>query len=287
MLKNYFEEYLTYILAKGYCQKTADEHRYMLYNPVLKSVGEKKLKDLRLTDLAKVMQAGREHGKWGFQRSAVTLRRLLCYLHEKGLKLPFDWRDIKVPKIPKPPVEFLDQEELTKIRENIDITNEAGMRTRCLIEVLLDTGMRIGEAISMDKNDIDWEKKEAQIINVKTHEIEKVYFTDRSLLWIKKYLDFRNDHYPFLFKSGRGRMLSTTSRNWIRTHLQGFGIKKHIKHHIFRKTFATYLIKGNANIKEVQTLCRHSSSRTTMDYYLGTNREECKNIHQRIMSKIY
>ena len=48
--------------------------------------------------------------------------------------------------------------------------------------------MRIGEAIAMDKDDIDWENKEAIVVNVKSKEPQKVFFTDRSLHWLKRYL---------------------------------------------------------------------------------------------------
>jgi site-specific recombinase XerD len=88
-----------------------------------------------------------------------------------------------------------------------------------------------------------------------------------------------------VFVSGRGRMLSTTSRNYIRTHLQNVGIRKHIKHHIFRKTFVTHLIQQGADITSVQDLARHRSPRTTLRSYAVVNKERSKEVHQKILNK--
>jgi integrase len=84
----------------------------------------------------------------------------------------------------------------------------------------------------LDIGDIDWEKKEVCVVNAKSKDIEMVYFTDHSLFWLKKYMEKRKDDLPHLFVSGRGRLLTVTSRNYMRTHLDNIGIKKHIKHHI-------------------------------------------------------
>ncbi len=71
----------------------------------------------------------------------------------------------------------------------------SGLRDRALIENLKVTGMRISEALSLNRDDIDWAKKEAEIINAKTKEQETIYFTDESLAWLKRYLDWRNDKF--------------------------------------------------------------------------------------------
>jgi len=285
-VKELFEDYLSYMVQKGMDPKTVNEHRRFLYTSLSNSVSEKEIESLRLIDAASIMQAGKHHGEYGAQRSVVVFRRLMKFAKSSGLSVPFDWRDVEIPRVPQKQKEYLTNEEIEKIRESLDITTHAGLRTRTLIEVLLDTGMRITEATSLDKNDIDWEQKEAIITNAKTKDREKIYFTDRSLEWMKKYFEFRKDNLPFVFVSGRGRLLSVTSRNYIRTHLQNLGIKKHIKHHIFRKTFATVLIQGGADITAVGDLCRHKSPRTTLQYYATVNKERSKEIHQKVLNRV-
>ena len=217
----------------------------------------------------------------------LLLRRVLKFLHDSGEQLPFSWRELEIPKVAEQkPNEYLTIEELQKVLNSFDISTPAGLRTRALTEVLFATGMRISEVISLNKEDIDWEQKEAIVTNGKTKDREKVYFTDQSLLWLKKYLDSRKDDLPALFVSGRGRMLSVTARNYLRTHTGHLGIRKHIKHHIFRKTFATHLIQGGADIVAVGDLCRHKSPRTTLRYYAGVNKERSKEKHKEILGRM-
>ncbi len=58
------------------------------------------------------------------------------------------------------------------------------------------------------------------------------------------------------------------------------------KHHIFRKTFATVLIQGGADITAVGDLCRHKSPRTTLQYYAAVNKERSKEVHQRVLNRV-
>ena len=281
-----YESYLEYLRAKGMSPKTIREHHRFLYGSLSHSIQDRDIDDLKIADIALVMEAGAKHGKTGSQRSVCVYRRLLKFMKDSGIKLPFDWRDLEVPKLTSKPVEYLTFEELEKVRNHLNPNYLPDLRTRALIEVLLDTGMRISEACSLDIKDIDWEKKEVRVVNAKSKDIEMVYFTDRSLGWLKKYIAKRKDGLPHLFVSGRGRLLTVTSRNYMRTHLDNIGIRKHIKHHIFRKTFATYLIQGGVNIKEVQTLCRHRSERTTLRAYVGVNVEQAKVSHQQILGNL-
>lgn len=284
-IKETFEQYLKYLEERGLSPKTVREHQRLINGSLAHSIAEYDISDLKMTDVSKVIAAGRAHGQYGSQRSVVILRRLLKYIKDSGIPIPFDWYEIEVPKVPQKPTEYLTPEELELVMNSLNISTPAGLRTRAVLEVLYATGMRIAEAISLNKDDVDWENKEAMVTNAKTKEIEKIYFTDRCLQWLKKYLDSRKDDLPSLFVSGRGRMLSVTSRNYIRTHLWHLGIRKHIKHHLFRKTFATHLIQGGADITAVGDLCRHRSPRTTLRYYAAINKERSKEIHQKILGK--
>jgi site-specific recombinase XerD len=286
-LKELFNDYLAYLANNGMDAKTIREHKRFLEGAIAQSVGNKEIENLRIIDSAAVRKAAEVHGEYGPQRAVVAFRQLMKYAKAAGLKVPFDWRDVEVPKVPKKENEYLTIEEIDKIRNAIDTTKNAGIRTRTLIEVLLDTGMRISEACFLKKEDIDWELKEAHIVNVKTKDHEKVYFTDRSLEWLKRYFAFRTDDLPWAFVSGRGHLLPVTSRNYIRTHLLNLGIKKHLKHHLFRKSFVTHLIQGGADITAVGDLARHRSPRTTLRHYAAVNKERSKDVHRRVLDRVF
>ncbi|OHA16860.1 MAG: hypothetical protein A3C79_00845 [Candidatus Taylorbacteria bacterium RIFCSPHIGHO2_02_FULL_45_28] len=286
VLRDYFEEYLTFRAQEGNVSKTLVEHRRFLEGPLETAVGHKKVEDLRIIDRAALIEAGKPYGIYGSQRAVVTFRQLCRFLNQRGTKLPFDWRDIETPKVPSKMVDYLTSDEIEKIRNAFNPNSMPGLRTRSLIEFLLDTGMRIGEACSVNRDDVNFDTHEIRIKNCKTHEDNVVYFTDRSAEWIKMYLGARRDKHPALFLSGRDRMLPLTSRNYIRAKTKNLGIKKKIGHHVFRKTCGTYLLQNQVDIKSVQTLLRHKSERTTLRYYIGIDKEKCKVMHQAVMAGI-
>ena len=279
---NFFQ----YLKDYGYAPKTINHYRFFLDKIIIPVMGDYQINSLSISDSARLVALGKPYGIYGSQRVVSVYRCFLKYLHDSGIKIPFDYRDITLPKVPHSRIEYLDAEELDMIRNSFDISDLSGLRTRALIEVLLDTGMRISEVISLDKDDINWDKKEALITNTKTKEREIVYFTDRSIYWLKQYLDKRKDDLPALFVSGRNRLLSVTSRNYIRTKTRNLPINKKICHHIFRRTLATTLLQNKVDIKSVQILLRHKSERTTLKYYTGVSQERVKVLHEQTMKNI-
>jgi integrase/recombinase XerD len=246
--------------------------------------------DLKRTDVSKVIEAARTLGKYGPQRGVCMLRKLLKYLKESGHPIPFRWQDIKIPTVSQKKVEYLTEDELERLLDGIDLVDPSGFRTRVLLEVLYATGMRIGEALSMDQEDIDWKNKEAIVVNVKSKVQEKVYFSDRSLYWLKRYLDGRDDDNPALFVSCGKRLRRSSSGKCIHRLIFGvaaqLGIKKQITHHIFRKTFVTHLLQRKADIMAVKDLARHRSERTTLQNYAGVDKQRSKAIHRDIMNDL-
>jgi site-specific recombinase XerD len=286
-LKEIFPAYLQHMKQMGMAGKTIQEHKRMLYGSLSHSISEREISSLKVSDAASVLEAGRNHGLFGEQRSIVVLRQLLKYMHDDGMVTPFDWRDLAVPHVRRKPVEYLAVDEMEAFLNSLDLATIAGLRERALLEILFASGMRIGEACALNKKDIDWDKREALITNIKTKDIEKVYFTERSLEWLKRYLDARKDDMPFLFVSGRGRLLPVSSRNYLREHVKQTGFPKRVYHHIMRKSFCTALLQNGATIEAVRDLARHKSARTTLDFYVAVNKERTKGIHEAIMGDAF
>jgi integrase/recombinase XerD len=285
-----FEPFFIWQVKVGMSKKTIKNDRYYLEGSLAHSIQDIEVMDLKRTDVSKVIEAARTLGKYGPQRGVCMLRKLLKYLKESGHPIPFRWQDIKIPTVSQKKVEYLTEDELERLLDGIDLVDPSGFRTRVLLEVLYATGMRIGEALSMDQEDIDWKNKEAIVINVKSKEPEKVYFSERSLYWLKRYLDGRDDDNPALFVSCGKRLRRSSSGKCIHRLIFGvaaqLGIKKQITHHIFRKTFVTHLLQRKADIMAVKDLARHRSERTTLQNYAGVDKERSKAIHRDIMNDL-
>ena len=284
-LKDFFGGLLEYKKQCGACQKTINEYQNHL-NKILICVADIELKDLRQTDVGKIYEAGRQHGRFGPLRGGVVFRQLLRYIKYSGHSLNFDWRDIQLPKEPRKRIDYLDKDEWLRVRNAFDLSWIVGLRDRALVETLRATGMRIGEAIALNRNSVNFEKKEAIIKNGKyPYEEGKIYFTDESIMWLKRYLQMRNDNFEPMFVAYTGRRcLPSTIRISIHRAVREAGITKRIHPHIFRSTFATELLRGGTDIKTVQNLCRHESERTTLRHYTAWSKERSKGEHARVLN---
>jgi integrase/recombinase XerD len=215
------------------------------------------------------------------------LRSFLRYLKDiRGLSV-YDPAKVRRPAIPKRDVDYLSKEEVQRFLDAIPTQTFAGLRDRALAEVLCASGMRIAEALALDRQQIDWEAREARIIG-KGNKQRKVYFTAIALDWLHRYLQIRHDDHAAVFvtqgdTSTRLRAQST----WKRFHryAKRAGLNKQVYPHMLRHTMATTLLANGCPIGHIRTLLGHEHLTTTCRYYLGVMSDaEAKGAHARYLS---
>jgi len=157
----------------------------------------------------------------------------------------------------------------------------SGFGFRTLVETLSATGMRISEALSLDRDSINRERKEAVIIG-KGNRQRTVFFTDRALEWITRYLDLRGDSNPALFVTLKGTRLSIDAvEPMFRRHTQWAGLEKRVTPHMIRHTTATTLLRNGCPIGFIKEILGHANLETTCRYYLGImSQADTKKAHQ-------
>ena len=181
-----------------------------------------------------------------------------------------------------------------KIRSNKTVketyTDEAleTMRDQCgclrdlaMIDLLASTGMRVGELVHLNRDDIDFENRECVVFGKGSKE-RPVYFDARTKIHLKNYLDSRTDDNPALFVS----LLSPYKRleiSGVEVRLrklgQRLGIAK-VHPHKFRRTLATRAIDKGMPIEQVQRLLGHAKIDTTMQYAM-VNQNNVKISHRK------
>ncbi len=287
-IKDYADSYFRPISATKKL-KTYYEHRYHMNNFILPVIGEFRARKIHLADIDRILEFMQNATTLSMRHRAMSCARVFVrFLKRNGVKLNFDYRDITLPKLPPRIVEWLDEKEREELRRIFDGGGRGttSLRTRALMELMLDTGLRISEACSLNKDDVNWERHEIFIKNGKGDKEGMVYFTERSEHWLKKYLVQRKDDLPALFISGRARMLPVSSRNYIHQKTKHLKIGKKLSHHIFRKTMITYLVREGVDIKSVQVLARHESERTTLRAYVAFDMERARQLHQKALVNI-
>lgn len=158
--------------------------------------------------------------------------------------------------------ETYSDEELEKMRDNC--TN---LRDLAIIDMLASTGMRVGEMVLLNRDDIDFVERECVVFG-KGDKERIVYFDARTKLHLQEYLDSRTDDKSALFVTLRAPH-KRIQIGGIEHRLREMGKKLDIPKvhpHKFRRTLATMAIDKGMPIEQLQRLLGHQRIDTTLQY---------------------
>lgn len=190
------------------------------------------------------------------------MKSLFRWSHEEGHIHKNPASKIKEPKVGKRIPKFLTEREIEHLREACSTTME-----KALFEFMFSTGCRIGEIVSLEKNCINWSDRSA-IVRGKGDKEREVYFNIRCDIWLKRYIDSRQDNDPAIFVTERfpHRMSIAQMRYIIKRISNRAGINKEIHPHQLRHSYATHLLNNGAPIEVIHCLMGHEKSETTRIY---------------------
>ena len=153
-------------------------------------------------------------------------------------------------------------EELEKLRAACHT-----LRDRALIEFLYSTGVRVSEAVSIDRADVDFAKNQLTVFGKGAKE-RTVYITDVARYHLQKYLAERTDTCPALFacQGRRRRRISVVGVQYMLRQLGKAAGVSRVHPHRFRRTMATDLLSRGMRIESVKELLGHTKLDTTMIY---------------------
>ena len=183
---------------------------------------------------------------------------------------------IKTPRIIK---EILSDEEIEVLRDNCK-----EIRDLTLIEILISTGIRVGELVKINRKDINFHERSC-IVTGKGNKEREVYFDARSKIHLTQYLKSRTDDNEALFVS-LSKPHQRLSIGGVENVLRKLGLKTQINKvhpHKFRRTLATMAIDKGMPIEQVQKLLGHVKIDTTMHYAM-VNQANVKIAHRKFIS---
>ncbi len=255
-------------------------------------IGDKLVTDITVGDVLaiKSVMLGRGNSVCWQIVMLASIKRLLMYCQER-LGLPvLDPKLVTIPKRPRREVLYLTADEVQRFVQAIPlltqrgVQHQSGLRFRALVEALLGSAMRIGELLSLNRSDIDFERREARVIG-KGNKQRTVFFTDRALCWLRRYLDTREDGCEALFATecGDSRLSRTDIWRPFSRYRKLAGLNKPVRPHLLRHTAATQLLMNGCPVGHIKEILGHERLETTCRYYLGLDRRAAKAAHQRYL----
>ena len=248
---------------EGYSLLTLKTYRFQ-YNLLLRFFGDIDMNEFSTEKLKDyLIQSGGHLKPYSLGHRVRCVKSLFRWSHEEGYILKNPAAKLKEPKLGKRIPKFLSELEIEHLREACQTTME-----NALFEFMYSTGCRIGEVVKLDRDDIDF-RINSVIVQGKGDKEREVYFNTRCSIWLKRYLDERDDGDPCLFITDRKpkrRMSIDNLRYIIKRVSNRAGIKKSIHPHQLRHSYATHMINNGAPIDVIQSLLGHEKSETKKIY---------------------
>lgn len=167
--------------------------------------------------------------------------------------------------------------------ENMEVLRDSchEIRDVAMIDLLASTGIRVGELVKINCEDIDFHERQCVVIG-KGNKEREVYFNARAKIHLKRYIESRSDKNPALFvslSSPHNRLTIGGIESRLRQLGKRAGLSK-IHPHKFRRTLATMAIDKGMPIEQVQRLLGHVKIDTTLHYAM-VNQANVKMAHRK------
>ena len=204
---------------------------------------------------------------------------------EEGLILRSPVKRRDYIKVERRPLEFVSDEDFRKLLRNMNTASFSEYRDYIIIQLLLDTGMRINECLMIQVTDVNLPKRYIYLPaeNTKGKKGRHVFFSDKMATQLQRWIKYK-DRYrdsDFLFCTNKGKFLEVSNfEKNVRKYAQRIGLKD-IHPHVFRNNFAKRFLMSGGDIYTLSRLLGHSSVTVTEQAYLDVNQEDLAEMYRK------
>jgi integrase/recombinase XerD len=233
------------------------------------------------------------------RRRTASLRGFYRFCFAEGLIRSDIASHLDLPRQPRLLPEVLTVQEVERLLEQRTDDTPVGIRDRALLELLYASGLRITEAVSLDRDELSLEEGLVRVVG-KGDKERQVPVGEIAIRWLDRYLTEVRPAWLDMWTASRARTDTRTRtrggpvflsvrgerldrrRAWemLRSAARSAGLDAGVSPHTLRHSFATHLLEGGADLRVVQELLGHASISTTQLYTHLTG-ERIKDIYAR------
>lgn len=182
-------------------------------------------------------------------------------------------------------MEYLSDEELTGLLGQVNTRYLTGKRNLALLTLMVDSGLRVSEALGIDERDLEREGGQLTSVVVRNGKGGKgvtMPLTNEGAAKLGKWLEARAElgieGGPVFCTITKGNRGSRIKREYVWAVVKRLaaraGIEKNVSPHVLRHTFAMRLVRGGRSVAQLKAAMRHSRITTTLDTYGNHAQEE-------------
>lgn len=290
-MKQYLEEFLNYLFVeRGLAKNTILAYQCDL-DQYLRYFSKKNINDpdqVTRQDITNYMQSQKTKGlsTGSICRSLAAVRMFHRFLVRERLSKQDPTHLVETPKTWKRMPDVLTVQEIELMIKASRGRHWHHMRNHAILELLYASGMRVSELVSLKIENVNTQVGYVRCIG-KGQKERIVPIGKKATEAVINYLDKARGKIisskidPILFISRLGKKLSRQSV-WkiIKISAKKAGIKKEIKTHTMRHSFATHLLEHGADLRSVQEMLGHADISTTQ-IYTHVDRERLKSVHKQ------
>ena len=278
--KNMIDSFISSKQVEGCSERTIKYYKEIIEKFV--NSFDKSIKQISTNEIRNYLSNYKDNSSCG-STTIDNIRRVLSsffsWLEDEDYIIKSPVRRIYKIKTAVVVKEVLTDENLERLRDECE-----NIRDLSLIELLISTGMIVGELVNLNINSLNFEDRSCIVLG-KGNKEREVYFDAKTKLHLKEYISKRNDSNDALFVSMR-EPHQRLSISCIELIIRTLGINSNINKvhpHKFRRTLATMAIDKGMPVEQVQKLLGHVKIETTMNYAL-VNQSNVKISHRRYIA---
>ena len=275
--EKFINSFLSAKEIEGCSQRTISYYKENIQRLISKL--EKPIKEITTEDIRNYLSEYKEINNCG-SVTIDNIRRVFssffAWLEDEDYIIKSPVRRIHKVKTASIIKETFTDENIEKMRDECK-----NIRNLAIIELLISTGMRVGELVNLNTEDIKFEDRSC-VVQGKGNKQREVYFDARTKIHLMQYLNIRKDGNKALFVS-KNKPYQRLSISGIELIVRKIGIKTDVNRvhpHKFRRTLATMAIDKGMPIEQVQKLLGHVKIETTMHYAM-VNQNNVKISHRK------